>query len=67
MSARETEVLRLTARGFCHKEIAGRLEVSVKAVETYKARGAKKLGLRSRAEIVRFGAARDWLDEIRNA
>ncbi|HEV7253056.1 MAG TPA: response regulator transcription factor [Mesorhizobium sp.] len=61
LSAREEEVLKLTAQGFANKEIAGRLDVSVKTVETYKARGAEKLGLRSRAEIVRFGAAQGWL------
>lgn len=61
LSTREEEVLKLTAQGFANKEIAAKLEVSVKTVETYKARGAEKLGLRSRAEIVRFGAAQGWL------
>ena len=64
LSPREREVLRLTAQGFANKEIAGRLEVSVKTVETYKARGAEKLGLRTRAEIVRYGAAQGWLDQL---
>ena len=64
LSPREGEVLRLTARGFSNKEIAARLEVSVKTVETYKARGAEKLGLRTRADIVRFGASEGWLDEL---
>ena len=62
LSAREAEVLRLTAQGFSNKEIAGRLAVSVKTVETYKARGAEKLNLRTRAEIVRFGSMHGWLD-----
>lgn len=64
LSAREEDVLRLVACGFSNKEIAGRLDIGVKTVETYKARAAEKLGLRSRAEIVRFGAARGWLDEL---
>ncbi|MBP0445257.1 response regulator transcription factor [Roseomonas sp. SSH11] len=66
LSVRELEVLRLTAQGFSNKEIAGQLALSVKTAETYKARGAEKLGLRTRAEIVRFGAARGWLDETGN-
>jgi DNA-binding NarL/FixJ family response regulator len=64
LSPREADVLRLTARGFSNKEIGARLDVSVKTVETYKARGAEKLGLRSRAEIVRHGAAQGWLDDL---
>lgn len=64
LSPREAEVLRLTAQGFSNKEIAARLDVSVKTVETYKARGAEKLGLRTRADIVRFGASQGWLDSF---
>jgi DNA-binding NarL/FixJ family response regulator len=64
LSQREQDVLRLTAQGFTNKEIARHLDVSVKTVETYKARGAEKLGLRTRAEIVRYGALHGWLDEL---
>lgn len=64
LSPRESDVLRLTAQGFGNKEIAGRLDVSVKTVETYKARAAEKLGLRTRAAIVRYGAAQGWLDDL---
>ena len=64
LSQREQDVLRLTARGFTNKEIAARLDVSVKTVETYKARAAEKLGLRTRAEIVRYGVARGWLQDL---
>ena len=63
LSEREEEVLRLAAQGFSLKEAAGKLALSVKTVETYKARATEKLGLRTRAEIVRYGAARGWLDE----
>ena len=62
LSPRETDVLRFTARGLGNKEIAARLEVSVKTVETYKARASEKLGLHSRAAIVRYGASQGWLD-----
>ena len=64
LSQREQEVLRLTAQGFSNKEIAARIDISIKTVETYKARGAEKLGLRTRAEIVRYGASRGWLDDL---
>jgi DNA-binding NarL/FixJ family response regulator len=62
LSEREEEVLRLTAKGFSNKEAATRLNISIKTVETYKARACEKLGLRTRAEIVRCAAARGWLD-----
>ncbi|MHC2002983.1 response regulator [Methylobacterium sp. CM6241] len=64
LSPRETETLRLIAQGFSNKEIARRIEVSVKSVETYKARAAEKLGLRSRAEIIRYAASHGWLDAL---
>ncbi|GJE12792.1 MULTISPECIES: response regulator transcription factor [Methylobacterium] len=64
LSPRETETLRLIAQGFSNKEIARRIDVSVKSVETYKARAAEKLGLRTRAEIIRYGAAHGWLDAL---
>jgi DNA-binding NarL/FixJ family response regulator len=66
LSAREADVLRLTAQGFSNKEISGRLDVSVKTVETYKMRGAEKLGLRTRAEIVRYAVAHGWLESLQD-
>jgi DNA-binding NarL/FixJ family response regulator len=62
LTEREREVLKMVARGFTNKEIAGRLGVGVKSVETYKARGIDKLGLRTRAELVRHGSAHGWLE-----
>jgi DNA-binding NarL/FixJ family response regulator len=64
LSQREEYVLRLTARGLSNKEIAAQLVISTKTVETYKARAIEKLNLRTRADIVRFGAAHGWLREI---
>ena len=61
LSRREEDVLRLVAQGFSNKQIAGQLDVSVKSVETYKARASEKKGLRSRADIVRYGIKRGWL------
>lgn len=61
LSEREAEVLRRTAQGHSNKEIAGQLGVSIKTVETYKARSMEKLGLRSRVDIIRDAAERGWL------
>lgn len=61
LSDRETEVAQLTAAGYGNKEIAGRLELSVKTVETYRARSMEKLGLKSRAELVRYAVQNGWL------
>ena len=61
LSEREEAVLRRIARGFSNKEIAAELGLSVKTVETYKARVAEKLGLRSRVDIVQYAAERGWL------
>jgi DNA-binding NarL/FixJ family response regulator len=54
LSRREQEVLTLLAEGHTNQQIADRLFLSVKTIETYRARIAEKLGLRSRADIVRY-------------
>jgi DNA-binding NarL/FixJ family response regulator len=64
LTERETSVLRYSALGLTTKEIAARLDVSSKTVETYKSRASEKLGLKTRAEIVRFAAAQGWLEDI---
>lgn len=66
LSEREQEVLRLIALGHSNKEIAGMLFLSVKTVETYKARVMEKLNLRSRAALVRFALKQGLLDEEKN-
>jgi DNA-binding NarL/FixJ family response regulator len=63
LSDREQEVVRLVARGYSNKEIASKLEVSVKTVETYRYRAVEKLGLRGRADLVRYAIEQGWLDE----
>lgn len=62
LSEREQEVLQLVALGHTSKEIADRLSVSAKTVDTYRARGMEKLGLRSRAALVRFALAKGLLE-----
>jgi DNA-binding NarL/FixJ family response regulator len=63
LSEREVEVVRLIAAGHSNKEIAVRLDLSVKTVETYKSRSLDKLGLSSRADLVRYALRRGWLQE----
>ena len=62
LSEREREVLRRVALGHTSAEIAEQLVLSVKTVETYRARGMEKLGLRSRAALVKFALGKGLLD-----
>ncbi len=64
LSERETDVVRLIAQGYSNKEIANLLNLSVKTVETYKARAMEKIGLDSRVAIVRYALQRGWLQEL---
>lgn len=54
LSAREREVLALTAEGFSSREIGEKLFISPKTVDTYRSRIMEKLGLGHRSELVRF-------------
>ncbi len=54
LSDRERDVLRLLAQGHTNQHVAEQLAVSVKTVETYRARLMAKLGLKTRAELVRY-------------
>lgn len=66
LSEREVEVLRLIALGYSNKEIAEMLFLSVKTVETYKARVMEKLELSTRAALVRFALQHGLMDEVQN-
>ena len=55
--------MRLIALGYGNKEIAYRVAVSVKSVETDKLRATQQLNLRSRAEIVHFVVTHGWMQE----
>jgi len=63
LSPREDEVLRLIAWGHSNVDIAARLDLSVKTIETHKANAMQKLGLNSRMEIVRFALLHGWLED----
>jgi DNA-binding NarL/FixJ family response regulator len=66
LSEREREVLILVAHGHTAAEIAERLSLSSKTIETYRARGMEKLGLRSRAALVQFALAHGLLSDNRS-
>lgn len=61
LSEREQEVLLLVARGHTSADIAEKLSLSSKTVDTYRARGLEKLGLRSRAALVQFALTQQLL------
>lgn len=63
LSERETDVVKRIAQGFSNKEIAAHLSLSLKTVETYKARALEKLGLASRADLVRYAVEQGWLEK----
>jgi len=62
LSEREHEVLHLLALGHTNQEIANLLYVSIRTAETHRARIMQKLGLKSRAEIVRYALETGALD-----
>jgi len=61
LSAREVEVLRLIALGHTSVEIARKLHLSPRTVETHRANVHRKLGLATRAELVRYALRRGLL------
>jgi DNA-binding NarL/FixJ family response regulator len=63
LSEREREVLQLLALGFTNSEVAARLVISTRTVETHRSNIQRKLGLRSRAELAR-AAWREGLDAL---
>ncbi len=64
LSPRETEVLRLIALGHTSSEIATKLHLSRRTVETHRAHILHKLGLRTRAELVRYALGRNLLRPV---
>jgi DNA-binding NarL/FixJ family response regulator len=61
LSGRESDVLRLFAIGHSNPVIAGQLGISVKTVEVHKANAMRKLGLKDRVDVVRYGVLQGWL------
>jgi len=63
LSEREAEVVQRIAHGHSNKEIAARLDLSVKTIEVHKANAMKKLGMASRIDIVRYAVLQGWLQD----
>lgn len=63
LSEREREVLKLLALGHTAKEVADKLALSQKTVETYRVRIMEKLNLNSRVDLVQYALARGLLSE----
>nr|WP_304215361.1 response regulator transcription factor [Fredinandcohnia onubensis] len=61
LSEREKEVLEWIAKGYSNKEIAERLVISVKTVESHKSNLMEKLGLKSRPELVKYAMKKGLL------
>lgn len=61
LTPREQEVLRLIALGYTSVEIAANLGLSPRTIETHRARIHRKLGLSTRAELVRYALRHDLL------
>jgi two-component system, NarL family, response regulator NreC len=61
LSDREKEVLTLIAKGFANKEIAERLVISVKTVETHKSNVMEKLQMKTRPELVEYAIKKGLL------
>ncbi|BFU96090.1 MAG: Transcriptional regulatory protein LiaR [Nitrospira sp.] len=61
LSKREREVLTMVVEGYTHRQIAERLGVSIKSVESYRTRVQEKLGLQTRVELHRYALARGLL------
>jgi DNA-binding NarL/FixJ family response regulator len=58
LTAREREVLRLIARGYSYREVANKLSLSVKTIETHVSAVLRKLQLTSRYELARWATER---------
>ncbi len=63
LTDREYDVLRMIALGHTNAEIAGELYLSVRTVETHRAHVQQKLGLTTRAELVRYAIDHGMLDD----
>jgi len=63
LTERESETLRQIAWGYSNKEIAEKLDISVKTVEAHKANALRKLNMRSRLDIVRYAVLQGWMQE----
>jgi DNA-binding NarL/FixJ family response regulator len=62
LTYREQQVVTMVVQGYTNKETSASLGITVKTVESHKAKIMQKLGINSRAELVRFAILQGWLD-----
>jgi two-component system, NarL family, response regulator NreC len=67
LSGREAQVLQAVARGFTTREIAVKLGVSGRTIQTYRERIYEKLELRTRADLVHYAIAHGMLNATESA
>jgi two-component system response regulator NreC len=60
ITRREEQVLKLVAWGLTHKQISAKLGISIKTVESHKAKAKTVFQLHDRADIVKLAVARGW-------
>jgi RNA polymerase sigma factor (sigma-70 family) len=61
LSVREKEVLKMVAEGASNKEIADKLNISVRTVDHHRARIIEKLNLKSTAELIRYAISKSYI------
>jgi DNA-binding NarL/FixJ family response regulator len=64
LSDRELQVLKRLTEGYKNREVAQDLHLSVKTVETYRARLLEKLNLRTTADLIRFALRHGLIDDF---
>ncbi|MDR7433532.1 MAG: response regulator transcription factor [Armatimonadota bacterium] len=62
LTQREREILKLIAEGYTNQEIAQKLYISVKTVQTHRAHILEKLGLHDRTELVRYAIRKGLIE-----
>lgn len=62
LTPREEEIVSLLAKGYANKEIAEKLFVSVKTIESHKSKIMEKLNLKTRPELVKYALKQGLLD-----
>lgn len=67
LTKREIEVVRLVSHGFKNREVAEKLEISVKTVETHRSNVMNKLALRNVAELIRYAIQKGLIKIEREA
>lgn len=67
LTKRETEVVRLVSQGHKNREVAEKLEISVKTVETHRSNVMNKLALRNVVELIRYAIQKGLIKIEREA